>query len=69
MHDLEKAADVLKAHSMDCNEVNEDGLHVGINEALNLALYITSTSNRIAEVCVCFFLGCSIIMYYSGVRG
>jgi hypothetical protein len=50
MQSLERAADVLKSHAIDCNEVNEDGLHVGIDEALNLALYITSTSSRITEV-------------------
>ena len=50
---LERAAEVLKAHAMDCNVVNDDGLHVGIDEALDLALYIASTCSRMTEVSAC----------------
>jgi hypothetical protein len=58
LHSLERAAEVLKGHAMDCNEVNEDGLHVGIDEALNLTLYITSTASRLTEVKLIILFAC-----------
>lgn len=47
---LLRSSEVLQGHAMDCNEVNEDGLHVGIDEVLNLTLFITSTASRLEEV-------------------
>lgn len=49
--DLSRAAERLRARGTHFNEVNEDGLHVSIDEALQLALYINTTAALVEEVC------------------
>lgn len=48
--DLSRAAERLRASGMNFNEVNEDGLHVSIDEALQLALYVNTTAGLVEEV-------------------
>lgn len=53
--DLSRAAERLRASGMTFNEVNEDGLHVSIDEALQLALYVNTTAGLLEEVLLCSF--------------
>lgn len=48
--DVSRAAERLRASGMDFNEVNEDGLHVNIDQALQLALFISTTAGLVEEV-------------------
>eukprot|EP00892_Ulva_mutabilis_P012832 jgi/Ulvmu1/9921/UM058_0003.1 len=47
--DLSRAAERLRACGVVMNEVNEDGLHVSIDQALQLALFISTTAGLVEE--------------------